>query len=157
MYRVSSNSTIFFKLFLPTFWIVFFGLFTAFTFFYDDSQILLLTLPEFKYGILAFYFIFIILLYFTIIRLKRVEMGPDHYYVSNYLKNYKLIYEDIKEVSQISLGKFTLVKFHLAGKSSLGKSIIFLANSFLYQNFLNSHPEVKEKIELKRNQDAATV
>ncbi len=142
MQRVSSNFTVFFKLFIPTVWIVFFTIFTISIFTIDDQSLPFLTSPVFKYPFLAGYLIFFALIYFTIIQLKRVELGPDFYYVSNYLKTYKLVYEDIASVSIFSLGRLMIVSFRLKASGSFGNKIVFLASKQLYEMCMASHPTV---------------
>ncbi|HMT54166.1 MAG TPA: hypothetical protein PKD16_09760 [Saprospiraceae bacterium] len=142
MQRVSSNFTVFFKLFIPTVWIVFFTIFTISIFTIDDQSLPFLTSPVFKYPFLAGYLIFFALIYFTIIQLKRVELGPDFYYVSNYLKTYKLVYEDIASVNIFSLGRLMIVSFRLKASGSFGNKIVFLASKQLYEMFMTSYPTV---------------
>jgi hypothetical protein len=142
MQRVSSNLTVFFKLFLPTVWIVFFTIFTISIFTIDGQSLPFLTSPVFKYPFLLVYLIFFALIYFTIIQLKRVEMGSDCYFVSNYLKTYRLVYEDIESVSIIPLGRLQVITFRLKAKGSFGKKITFLASKQLYNLFLQSNVDV---------------
>lgn len=146
MQRVSSNFTVFLKLFIPTAWIVFFTVFTALLFIVSEQQLPLLTSPPVKYSFLAGYLIFFALLYFTIMQLKRVEMAADCYVVTNYLKTYRLVYEDIASVKIIPLGKLQVITFGLVAKGSFGKKITFLANKQLYELFLSSHPDVAKTL-----------
>lgn len=155
MHRVSTNFTLFFKLFIPTFWAVFFGLFTLFAIFYTQSEILLLQNIWFKLGVLGFYLLFFAIVYLTLFQLKRVEMGEDAYSVSDYFKTYRLIYDDIHHVTETALFSWTLVSIHLKGKSSLGKKIRFLADRNLYAGFLAEHPTTASKWnELKKGKTA---
>ncbi len=88
--------------------------------------------------------------------MKRVELGPDYYIVTNYLKSYKFIYTDIESINNISMGRFDLITYRLRGKSSLGKKITFLANKQLYGIFLESYPEIArflESLTEKQNED----
>lgn len=142
MQRISSNLTIFFKLFIPTVWIVFFTIFTISIFTIDGQSLPFLTSPIFKYPFLAGYLIFFALIYFTIIQLKRVEMGPEHYFVSNYLKTYRLIYDDIESISIIPLGRLQIMTLRLKAKGSFGQKITILASKQLYGLFLKMYPEV---------------
>jgi hypothetical protein len=144
MQRVSSNFTVFFKLFLPTVWIVFFTIFTISIFTIDSNTLPFLTSPIFKYPFLVAYLLFFALIYFTIMQLKRVEMGPDCYYVSNYLKTYRLVYDDIESVSSIPLFRLQIMTFKLKAKSSFGNKITFLASQQLYEIFGQSNPEVAD-------------
>lgn len=154
MHRVSSNLTIFFKIFLPTVWIVFFTSILIMVFTISSQMLPAITTPGFKLGYIIFYLLFMLFIYFTIFQLKRVELGPDYYFATNYFKTYKLIYDDIKSIETIEFGRFILVTFHLQGKSSLGKKITFLANKQLYGIFIDSHPDVAKKIEtLSKSKD----
>lgn len=144
MQRVSSNLTILFKIFIPTVWIVFFSIFTLMLFIASEQQIPFLTSPSFKFPFLAAYILFFLLIYFTLLQLKRVEMGAGYYYVSNYFKTYKLIYEDIERVDIIPVGRILVVTFHLRARSSFGKKIIFLASKNLFTLFLRDNPDVAQ-------------
>ena len=151
MYRVSSNSTVFFKLFIPTVWFVFFSTFTASLFLASDEQLPFLTSPVFKYPFLAAFLIIFALLYFTLMSLKRVELGDEAYIVTNYLKAYRLIYDDIEKITIIPLFRLQIVIFRLRAKSSFGKKIVFLASKFLYDHFMQTHPAVASKLAEKTN------
>lgn len=146
MQRVSSNLTLFFKLFIPTVWIVFFTVFTITLFVSNEQQIPFLTSPSFKYPFLGAYLFFFMLIYLTLIQLKRVEMDKDFYYVSNYFKTYKLIYNDIDKITKTPIGRLMVVTFKLKAKGSFGKKITFLASKNLYEIFLNENPEVAEQL-----------
>lgn len=142
MQRVSSNFTVFYKLFLPTVWIVFFTIFTISIFTIDSHTLPFLTSPYFKYPFLFGYLLFLTLIYFTVIQLKRVEMGSDCYYVSNYLKTFRLVYDDIESVSIIPLVRLQVMTFRLKAKGSFGKKITFLASKQLFEIFENSQPDI---------------
>ncbi len=145
MQRVSSNLTLVFKIFLPTLWIVFFATFTSALFITDEADLPFLTSPYFKYPFLFGYLSFIALMYFTVLQLKRAEMGKECYYVSNYWKTFRLIYDDIDHVSSISLGSLMWVNFHLKAKGSFGKKLTFLMNKELLKLFLSENEDVKTK------------
>lgn len=144
MQRVSSNLTVFFKLFLPTAWIVFFGTFTAAIFLTENTQIPFLTAPVFKFSFLGIYLFFLILLYFTLIQLKRVELAPDFFVVSNYFKTFRLQYDDIETISIIPFFRLKIITFTLKARGSFGRKITFLASSFLWDNFLTGHPDLNK-------------
>ncbi len=153
MQRVSSNLTIFFKLFVPTVWGVFFSIFTLTLFIIDENTLPFLTSPVFKYPFLAAFLFFFTLIYFTLLQLKRVEMGPEYYIVSNYFKTFRLIYEDIVKIDIIPLGGLQVVTFRLRAKGSFGKKITFLASKNLYESFLQEHPEVATFLDNLKKED----
>jgi hypothetical protein len=143
MQRVSTNLTLFLKLFFPTFWAVFFGMFTLFALFYQQSEILLLQHWGFKLSVLSLYLFFFTFFYFTLFQLKRVEMGIDCYHVSDYFSTYRMVYEDIDRVREIPVLRWILVIITLQGKSRFGRKIMFLANKNLYLTFLLEHENVQ--------------
>ncbi len=145
MHRVSSNLTIFFKVFLPTVWIVFFTsiLITIFTI--SDQTLPAITTTGFKIGFIVFYLSMLLIIYFSIFQLKRVEFGEDSYIVTNYLKTYRLIYDDIEQIDLNPMGRVILIKFKLRANSSFGKKITFLASKQLYDIFMSTHLNVENK------------
>ncbi len=147
MQRVSSNLTLFLKLFLPTMWIVFFSTFGFMLFVIDDYKLPLLTSAYFKYPYLLIFFLFLAILYFTLIQLKRVEMDAEYYYVSNYMKTYRLAFDDIASVDKMSLGPLKWITFKLKAKGSFGNKITFLASTQLYNLYLGDHPEIAKLLE----------
>src|SRR5690606_35947421 len=117
-HRVSTNLTLLLKLFIPTFWAVFFGLLTLFFLFYSQSEILFLQSLWIKLAALLFYITFLLFFYFTFWQLKRVEMGANEYYISDYFNTYRLVYDDIRRVSEMTIFKWILVRITLKGKGS---------------------------------------
>ena len=117
--RVSNNITLFLKMFLPTFWFVFFTTFLIAIFFIDPDKIPLLGSSQFKMVYIGMYLIFAVFLYFTIMQLLRVDMGPDKFYVSNYMKTYAYAYSDIKAIKETNYGIVRLITIHLKNKGAL--------------------------------------
>lgn len=144
MHRISSNLTILLKIFIPTVWVVFFTTILIVIFTVNSQTLPVLTSTGFRIGYVIFYVIFLTIIYFSIFQLKRVEFGEDSYIVTNYLKTYRLIYEDIEQVNITELGRLKLIKLKLKAKGSFGKTISFLASSKLYEIFMHSHPNVEE-------------
>lgn len=151
MTNVSSNWTLFLKWYLPTFWIVFFG----------TILFALLTLDEAIYMVVQFtganetiarillitlYLLGVGILYYTCMRLKRVEFSPDGVLVTNYLKIYKYPYANIERIvpRRRFLG-FRPMTLHFTVPSSFGKSVVFLASTN-YDKFLAAHPLIAAQI-----------
>lgn len=140
--RISSSFTLFFRLFVPIFWAVFFGAFT----------IGLLVTPQlpavidniyFRIGLVVFYLSGLALLYFTILRLKRVEIDADFVYVTNYLKTYRYPFHNIESIHEVNLGIFQLATFRFKEKGSFGKKIHFLESRIKFQNALSDYIDLK--------------
>lgn len=141
MQRISSNFTIIYKIFLPTLWISFFGLFSIALFFRSSEELDILSTIEFKIIFAICFLVFLILLYFTVINLKRVELDEEYFYVSNYFKTYRYRYEDIEKIVESDFLLFHMLKIHLRKKGKLGKKLPVLLAKKLYQNFIEKHPE----------------
>ena len=135
MERLSSNLTLFFKLFIPTGWVSFFGLFTLVIFVVDTTDKPLLASTIFRFSFLAFFLIFFAIIYFTIFQLKRVEQQGENIFVTDYFKTVKFPIENINRVSTLNLILFKVVWFHLKSKGIFGKRIPFLAKKSNFKSF----------------------
>ena len=142
MHRISSNLTLLLKIFIPTLWLSFFGIFTIAFLFSNVEQFA--TFIFWKLGLLFFFLAFTALFYFTIMKLKRVELGKDFVYASNYLKTYRYPYHNVEKMTEHDLGLFTLVKIHLKTPGKFGKKIPFLLDEAMLKDFLKKNPEMVE-------------
>jgi hypothetical protein len=140
-YRLSSNWTMFLKLFFPTFWGVFFGmlLLAIFVSNTEDSAFLSSTLV--KFSILGFVLLFAAIFYLTILKLKRVDADANHIYVSNYFKTYRYKLVDMAKVKEIDFGLFLVLKVELKQVGAFGKSFVFILSKATFDDFLDKHPE----------------
>ena len=144
--RISSNLTLFYKFFLPVFWIVFFGAVT----------VAIWSLPVYIGGLspltiritaTLFYLIVLLFFYWATLRLHRVEMDPQYIYVSTYFKNYRYLHEDVEKIVRKKRSIFSTAKVHLKGKGSLGRHVPFIPASSLFDDFFSNHPNVAFPVE----------
>lgn len=149
MERVSTNLTLFLKLFIPTFWTVFFGAFTAAIWLTDTRNLGALPEIPLKYGSILFLLIGVTILYFTFFQLKRVEMDPDFIYATDYIKHFRYPYHNIEKIEELDYVVFNLVRIHLKTPGYFGKKIVFIPSQRRFQNFLNNHPEVTKNLVTK--------
>ncbi|MEM6378336.1 MAG: hypothetical protein AAF705_08990, partial [Bacteroidota bacterium] len=128
MERVSSNQTLFLKFFVPVFWIVFFGAFTLSSLFFKFSYVGNIPALYFRIGVIFFYVSGLLMFFFTLMRLVRVEMGPDNIYVTNYFKHVQYPYSSVTslEVSRFAFLNIGVVE--LKEKGLLGKKLNFVVN-----------------------------
>ena len=140
--RISSSLTLFFRIFVPVFWVVFFGAFT----------IGLLVTPQlpavldnlfFRVGLVVFYLTGLALLYFTVLRLKRVEIDPDFVYVTNYLKTYRYPFHNIESIRETNLLLFHVATIRFREKGSFGKKIHFLESRFKFKGALEEFVDLR--------------
>jgi hypothetical protein len=78
---------------------------------------------------IIFYLLLLLLMWFTIADLKRVELEGNHLYVTNYMKTYKYTMESIAEIKSYELGIFEVVSLHMKAKTKMGKKIRFLSEN----------------------------
>jgi len=135
MQRLSSNLTLFLKLFVPTGWLSFFGLFALVIFVVDTTDKPLLASFYFRVGFMAFFVIFLTLIYFTLFQLKRVETEGGYVFVTDYFKTIRFPLENINNISTLNLGLFKVVWLHLKTKGIFGKRIPFIAKKSSFNAF----------------------
>jgi len=147
--RVSSNLTLLLKIFLPTLWITFFGLLTLAIFFSSGEENHLFGDWTFKLSVLGFFLLFFIFIYFTIMKLLRVEYSQTAFSASNYFKTYQYSYDDIEFIKEYDLIIKTVVRIKMKGKTKHGNSIYFLKSKEWYNGFVESNPQIFDNIVVK--------
>lgn len=140
MIKLSSGFTILFKFFIPVFWTVFFGS-AIVAFFFVANEDIYTGSSNFKLGIVAFYLIWILLMYFTIFQLKRVEGNLDGLFISNYFKHMHIPFDRISEFAETNLGLFLLVRVNFTSKTYFGKKVYFLASKRRFEEFVRINAE----------------
>ncbi len=124
MIRLSSNFTLFFKIFVPTFFIVFYGLITIF-FFVGESQVFHIG-AWFPYSNLLFYLATVFILYKTVFQLHRIDCSDEYFVVSNYRHSYRYTYDSVASYTESSFLIFTFGRLEYKSPSTLGIKIRFL-------------------------------
>ena len=142
MQRISSNFTLFLKIFLPTIWIAFFGAFTLAVLLSNVEQFPIFSFFYFKIGLAAFLLIGLGLLYFTVMQLRRVELDGEFIYASNYFKTYRYPFNNIEKITERDLGLFGLLKIYLKTPGKFGKKITFILDEAMLKDFFDKNPEV---------------
>ena len=147
MHRISSNSTLFLKIFLPTFWMVFFGIFTIAICFVSEVPFYgSIPANVFKICTVAFFLAGSALLYFSLMQLMRVELDSQYLYASNYFKTYRYPYDSIEKIIERDLGLFHLTSIYLKEQGRFGKKISFLLDEEMWRDFLKKNPEAAKKL-----------
>ncbi len=142
-HRISSNLTLFFKFFLPIFWVVFFGAFTVAVFAYDYEYYGNIPGKAMRWGTFLFYAGGVTLIVMTLWRLKRVETGADFFYITDYFRHRKYPFTGVAKLTETNLFLFKIVNIHFNAAGTFGKRIFFIASGQSYRKFLNEHPELE--------------
>jgi len=142
MTRLSSNWTLFYKFFIPTFWIVLLGACVAATWAMKISIFPGVSPLTFGLILTFIYVLVILLLYIFTMRLKRVEIDENYIYITNYFKNYRYPHQDVAFIENPDRSPFSISTLHLKATGSLGGKIKYLAVRGWLQEFLRKHPEI---------------
>lgn len=146
MHHVSSNLTLFLKLFVPTFWLVFFGAFTIAVWLMGYEYYGRIPGNYMRWGATLFFLLGALFLWLTVLRLKRVEMDGDQVYVTNYFKHFRYAMSNIERISETDLVLFRLVTIRFKKAGYFGKKVHFLASRSRYQHYFAHHPELTRQL-----------
>ena len=139
--RVSSSWTLMYKIFLPTVWIVFFGVLTLFTLFSGGIRSLPYHLAVQGTMLLVFLAGFAFL-WFTFMDLKRVELTEENFYVTNYFKTFRYTYDSLKDIRELKFLWINITVFEFVQKSSFGSKVYFIQRKQVWNEFIDQHPNV---------------
>ncbi|MFK8102760.1 MAG: hypothetical protein AB8G15_09555 [Saprospiraceae bacterium] len=146
MKNVSTSLTLVLKIFLPVAWIVFFGTITIALLFSEQEFVGMVPTSNFKFGMLAFFLAGVAILYWAVMRLKRVDMDELFIYVTNYHKNYRYPFHNIEKIVERDYWLFKTLHIYLREPGNFGKKISFIPSKDKFKNFLEEHPEVVKQL-----------
>lgn len=141
MIHTSSNSTLFFKFFIPVFWTVFFTSFLIGLFISEAEYIGNMPIFLWKVFNLGFIMVGLLFFYLYVLPLKRVEMNAEHFVVTNYFKNYRYSYDSIEHIKERDWYFFRTYTIILKEAGSFGKKINFVGSRKRFPKFREAHPQ----------------
>lgn len=145
MQQVSTSLTLFLKIFLPVFWTTIFFTFTMAVWFLTTSHFAGIPIQTFRYGMLFFLLMGLAFFYFTVFQLKRVEMDQDHIFVTNYFKNFKYPWSNVKDIEERDFIIFRTIHIVLKEPGTFGKKISFVASRRKFNAFIKENPHLFEQ------------
>ncbi len=146
MQRVSTSATILLKFFIPTFWMVFFGALAIALLISDQGLYGRISVNALRIGIIVFFLLGVAALYWSVMRLKRVEMDDQFVYVTNYFKTFRYPYHNVEKMTESDYLFFRSIHIHLKKAGQFGKKITFVVSQKLLNDFLKNHPEVAKQL-----------
>lgn len=144
MQRVSTDLTLFYKFFIPIFWIVFFGAFTISVLALNRAYYGSIAGGPFRIGVVVFFLSSVAGLYFSLMRLKRVEMDEDFVYVTNYFRTVRYPYHNIEKIRESDFLFLKIVNLYLHTPGRFGRRITFVASQSRFRLFWEQHPGLKD-------------
>ena len=145
MLRLSSNLTLFLKLFIPVFWTTILVGVTLVAWLSPAHYFGGLSLPSLRYGMLFVLATWVALCYFVLWPLKRVETDGEYAYVSNYFRTAR--YHLVEDVQGIITGRLLFLPvctLELRGAGAFGKRVRFIASRKPFNNFRREFAGVVE-------------
>ena len=136
MLRLSSNITLFLKLFLPVFWTTVLTGITLVTWLSPEHYFGGVSLTSLRYGMLFVLMTWLALSFFVLWPLKRVETDGEFIFVTNYFQTarYHLI-DDVRGIVEGRLLFLPVCTLELRGTGTFGKRIRFIASRKQYDTF----------------------
>lgn len=102
-------------------------------------------------GLALFFAAGLAVLYFTLLKLLRIELDEIYVYASNYFKTYRYPWHNVEKITERDFGLFHLVRIHLKTPGKFGAKLTFLLDETMLKDFLEKHPEAVEKLSFLRN------
>jgi hypothetical protein len=99
---------------------------------------------SFNIGLTVFFALGVALLYWALMRLKRVEMDAEYVYVTNYFKTYRYSWDSLEKIEESDYLFFRSVHLFLKTAGNFGKKITFVASRKRFNEFLIDHPEISQ-------------
>ncbi len=149
MTNVSSILTLALRIFLPTFFIVFYGLLMIVSLFSKEEYVANIPMPYFRIFSISLFFSTLVIIYFTILKLRRVELDANTLFISDYFKQAKYPLSNIESITERDYFLFKIVTLHLQQSGIFGKQITFMPSGRRWPKYKKSHPELVETYQLK--------
>lgn len=146
MQRVSTSATLFLKFFIPTFWIVFFGAMAVAMFFAPQASFGRIPMGAMRIGIVVFFLLGTAGLYWSLMRLKRVEFDDQFVYATNYFKTFRYPYHNVEKMQESDYLFFRSMHIYLKETGKFGRKITFVVSQKRLDDFLKEHPGVAEQL-----------
>jgi hypothetical protein len=137
--NLSSNATLFWRIFVPAFGTVFMtGLLLVFWLVSEDAIYTSFPLLWVRLAITAVWAGWLLLIYRTVWRLKRMDANDTHFFVTNYWTTARYQWNDLAEITETNpLGR-SVMHFRLRKPGFFGTTISFLPGSTCRQ-WLREH------------------
>ena len=144
--NLSSTLTIFLKIFFPIFWLMFFGLALMAFLFSKESYVGGMPILWFRLLMFSFVLTGALVMYFSIMRLQRVEIDKEFFYITNYKKTARYPFHNIEKIEETSYFLFKVFHLYFREPGIFGKKLIFLASGNRLNQALHQVPELNAMI-----------
>lgn len=145
-FNLSSNITVILKYFVPLVWTVFFGALCVIFWMTDELTVGGMDLTLFRVGWTVFFLVGVLIAYFTVMRLMRVEFDGQFLYVTNYFKIFKYPIENIDNITIKDFSVYKVVSIKFITPGYFGKKVILLGSRANFDDIVEASDSLKSKI-----------
>ena len=149
MTNVSSILTLALRIFLPTFFVVFYGLLMMVSLFSNEEYVAGIPMGYFRIFSISLFFSTAVIIYFTLLKLRRVELDQNSVFISDYFKQAKYPLQAIEAIVERDYFLFKIVTITLQQKGIFGQNITFMPSGRRWPKYKKKHPELVEAYRLK--------
>ncbi|TXF90642.1 hypothetical protein FUA23_05985 [Neolewinella aurantiaca] len=143
MYRLSSNATLFLKIFLPVFWITIMAILTMVVWLVEPSKFGGLNMTSLRWAASFTLVVGVVSFFVLTWPLKRVETDGEKVYVSNYFRTAFYRWDqDVEALSEFRFLFFRIGVIELNGIGSFGRKMRFVISPRLMKKFREENPGV---------------
>ena len=146
MTNVSSILTLALRIFLPTFFVVFYGLLMVVSLFSNEDYVASIPMSYFRIFSITMFFATLIIIYLTVFKLRRVELDENSVFVSDYFKQAKYPLHNVELIEENNYLLFKTVSMQLAQSGIFGKRITFMPSGRRWPKYKTRHPEIQNLI-----------
>ena len=146
MIRVSTGWTLFYRIFLPIFYLAFMGSWTIATIRAGDEVSPLFESWIYRISMVGLVLIGAVIIRATVWRLKRLDVTSTHFYLTDYFKTFRYSLDSIASMDTFSIGWFRFLKIELKERGSLGQKFYILLEKDLWNDYLAANAPVQNLI-----------
>lgn len=147
MHRLSSNATLFLKIFLPVFWTTILLGVVLVSWFADTSDFGGMNMTSLRWGSLFTLIMGVSVFAILFWPLKRVETDGEKFYVSNYFRTAFYRWDqDVESYREDRFFLFRVATIELNGVGSFGRKLRFVPSKKLVKAFREKFPGVMPEV-----------
>jgi len=145
MTNISTNATLFLKFAIPICWSIFFGGFAIASWLVPATADTGPT-QEVRIGLTLFFVLGVAFLYWSMLRLKRIEMDGEFVYATNYFQSFRYPWHNIEKIEEKDYLFFRTLHLYFKTSGKFGKKIYCVISQKRLNEFIAAHPKVLEEL-----------
>ncbi len=145
--QISSSLTFIFRLFIPAFWLSFFGAAAAASLFSDKLAIPGYSALATRFALWALLGSTFFIFWKTFWRLHRVDADAEYIFITNFFKTARYKWIDVEKIELANSKGLAASTLVLKGAGTFGKNISFLASKNKLKAFLTEQPQLFDYFE----------